>query len=112
VPRRFSENMLVGLVHLQDGEDWEDKLEFTFTREEANTILVLCAMNFNEFLDALDGARNAASEGDLLAMMAKPSLLEQARGMQKIIRAIARVVSPDIDKVLQEKEAEGDLTRD
>jgi hypothetical protein len=90
-------------MDLEPGQKWDDMLSFTLTREQAQTLLTVCIMQMDKFVEGLEDARKAADQGDILAMLVGPALAETAQTVQAVLAELTKVVNPAMWAEVQEE---------
>jgi hypothetical protein len=96
VPRHESINGRVRalVLDLEDGQDWDDLVTVTLRRDEWHTVLVAGTNLLRDTKEGIDAALIEAKEGNPLAALVGPHLVDTAKLTQDAMRGITRVVLP------------------
>jgi hypothetical protein len=81
-------------LELNEGESWDDKLPVTFTREQANIILVTLTQQISTVNEGYEDALRAAKRGDVTSMLVAPHLADTLSDLQVVLRIMAQLCDP------------------
>src|SRR4029078_5470389 len=84
------------VIDLEDGEQWDDVVSLTMTREQAMIAMSACSIMLRNVMDGMEGARGAADEGDILAIVMGPHLYQSAKDLQSTMRTLAETLLPSL----------------
>jgi hypothetical protein len=97
VPRKINigGNQIGALVlNLEDGQEWDDPVTVTMRRDQWHATLVAGSSMLRQTKQGIDDCLQAANEGDPMAILVGPHLVETAKLTQDALRDIARAVLP------------------
>ncbi len=83
-------------LDLEDGQEWEDIVTVSMRRDQWHAVLVAGSSMLRQTKEGIDDALIAAKEGDPMAILVGPHLVETAKLMQDALRDIARDVLPAV----------------
>lgn len=81
-------------MDLEDGQAWDDTLTLTLSRQDAFMALAAMSVMFGNIKDGVEQVKDAARDGDIVAVLIGPHLVESGRDMQHAMREMTRQLLP------------------
>jgi hypothetical protein len=92
-------------MELREGETWEDILSFTLTRQDAMMAMAAMSVMLSSIKENMDSIAQQANDGDIMAILVGPHLLESAKDLQGAMRSFVQQSMPDLWKEVEAQDA-------
>ena len=89
-------NVMGMTIDLEPGQQWDETVTLTLTREQGLIAMTACSVMLRNVMDGMEGAQDAANEGDILAIVMGPHLMQSAKDLQGTMRAMAETLLPKL----------------
>lgn len=83
-------------MELREGETWEDILTLNLTRQDMMMAMAAMSVMLTSIRDNMEHIAQQANDGDIMAILVGPHLLESAKDMQKAMRSFVEQSMPDL----------------
>jgi hypothetical protein len=92
-------------MELEEGQQWDDILTLTLTREQAWMALSSMSIMLHNIRDGMEQAAESANRGDVTAMLVGPHLLQSGKDMQDALRALTQQLLPALWAEVEARDA-------
>jgi len=104
VPRM--KNQIAGMtLSLEEGQEWTDTVQLTMTREQAHLFLASASTMMRQIAEGIEDAMKAADDGDLMAILVGPHLVQSYKDLQGAMREVTSQILPGLWTELMAQEA-------
>lgn len=95
---------ILGLeVELQDGQTWDDRITVDMTREQWAMAVVMLMAESTEMTGVLENCHRDAENGNLMATLMLPHLIDSHRLMSGVVVHVMHEVFPELNEQAMEE---------